>query len=72
MTVVRQNPDGEVDRPTQPVEPPADDPMVQRACAECGEPLAYVGPHDRTETAADEVGGQMECPNGHVEAVHPE
>ncbi|MGV1037764.1 MAG: hypothetical protein ACOYD0_12175 [Candidatus Nanopelagicales bacterium] len=72
MTAMRQGSDGANERPAEPVEPAAADPMVQRACAECGEPLKYVGPDDSTETAADEVGGHMECPNGHVEAVYPE
>lgn len=72
MTAIGQRPDKAIDRPAEPVVPTADDPMVRRACAECGEPLVYIGPTDTSDATADQAGGHMECPNGHIEAVHPE
>ena len=40
-----------------------------RPCSLCGSPMTYEGPANVTLEAADQAGGLMICPHGHIEAV---
>lgn len=43
--------------------------IATRPCALCGLPMKYEGPAGVSQELADQAGGLMICPHGHIEAV---
>lgn len=43
--------------------------IESRPCSLCGLPMEYQGPSGVSMENADQAGGCMVCPHGHIEAV---